>query len=72
MGKGTLVWIDCEMTGLDTVKDVIIKIACLITDDQLNIVAEGPELIIHQPKELLDEMDFWCTKHHGEVGLLPN
>ena len=65
-----LVWIDCEMTGLDTRVDRIIEIATLITDSDLNIVAEGPELAIHRPKELLDQMDDWNTKHHTQSGLV--
>ena len=65
-----LVWIDCEMTGLDTRVDRIIEIATLITDSDLNIVAEGPELAIHRPKELLDGMDSWNTKHHTASGLV--
>ena len=65
-----LVWIDCEMTGLDTQVDRIIEIAALITDSDLNILATGPELVIHRPTELLDQMDDWNRKHHGESGLI--
>ena len=54
--KDNLIWIDLEMTGLDPEKEKIIEIATLITDSQLNILAEGPNLIINQPKPLLDEM----------------
>jgi oligoribonuclease len=57
------------MTGLDLKKDHIIEIAVIITDGHLNIIAEGPNLIIHQPKSLLDSMDSWCQQHHGESGL---
>ena len=64
-----LVWIDLEMTGLDTTSDVIIEIATIVTDSKLNILAEGPELIIHQPDELLNGMDEWNTKQHGKSGL---
>jgi oligoribonuclease len=64
-----LVWIDLEMTGLDTTSDVIIEIATIVTDSKLNILAEGPELIIHQPDELLNRMDEWNTKQHGKSGL---
>lgn len=64
-----LVWIDLEMTGLDVDECRIIEIATLITDSELNIIATGPELVIHQPDELLDAMDEWNTKHHGESGL---
>ena len=65
-----LIWIDCEMTGLDIRTDRIIEIATLITDSELNIIAEGPELAIHRPKELLDTMDDWNTKHHTASGLV--
>ncbi|KAI8050394.1 ribonuclease H-like domain-containing protein [Syncephalis plumigaleata] len=64
-----LVWVDCEMTGLDKQNDHIIEIAVLITDGDLNIVAEGPELIIHQPKSIMDTMNEWCREHHGASGL---
>lgn len=64
-----LVWIDMEMTGLDPEKERIIEIATLITDGELNILAEGPELVIHQSAELLAGMDEWNTKHHGDSGL---
>ncbi|RCH93002.1 Oligoribonuclease, mitochondrial [Rhizopus azygosporus] len=69
MIKNPLVWIDCEMTGLDISKDHLIEIAVLITDGDLNIVAKGPELIIHQPKEVMDNMNDWCIEHHGKSGL---
>lgn len=55
------------MTGLDIEKDQIIEMACLITDSDLNILAEGPNLIIKQPDELLDSMSDWCKEHHGKV-----
>lgn len=58
---------DLKMTGLNVDKDRIMEIACLITDSDLNIVAESPDIIIKQPKELLDSMDEWCTKQHGKV-----
>ncbi|XP_003970766.2 small fragment nuclease [Takifugu rubripes] len=64
-----LVWVDLEMTGLDIDKDQIIEMACLITDSDLNILAEGPNLIINQPDELLDGMSEWCIEHHGKSGL---
>ena len=57
-----LVWIDLEMTGLDPEKERIIEIATIITDSNLTIVAEGPNLVINQPKELLNNMDAWNTK----------
>lgn len=62
-----IVWIDMEMTGLDVEKDRIMEVACLITDNSLNITAEGPHLIINQPTSLLDTMDEWCTKTHTKV-----
>ncbi|XP_078537911.1 oligoribonuclease, mitochondrial-like [Lissotriton helveticus] len=64
-----MVWVDLEMTGLDIEKDQIIEMACLITDADLNILAEGPNLIIKQPDELLDGMSEWCKDHHGKSGL---
>lgn len=64
-----IVWVDLEMTGLDINKDHIIEMACIVTDGQLNIVEEGPDIVIKQPDDLLDSMDEWCTKHHGESGL---
>jgi len=57
------------MTGLDTVNDRIIEIATIMTDAQLNILAEGPVLAIHQPDEVMDGMDAWNTKQHGKSGL---
>lgn len=65
-----LIWIDLEMTGLDTQHDTIIEIATIITDDMLNIIAEGPSLAIHTPERLLNQMDDWCKKQHGESGLI--
>jgi oligoribonuclease len=64
-----IVWVDLEMSGLDIDTDHILEMACLITDKDLNVVAEGPELIIHQSDEVLAGMDAWCIKHHGESGL---
>ncbi|KAG0180101.1 Oligoribonuclease, mitochondrial [Apophysomyces sp. BC1021] len=62
------------MTGLDIQKDHLIEIAVLLTDGDLNIVAEGPELVIHQPREVMDSMNGnvkmdWCKQHHGASGL---
>ena len=64
-----LIWIDLEMTGLDTQKDVIIEIATIVTDSELNILAEGPMLAIHQSDEIMAGMDEWNTKQHGGSGL---
>lgn len=66
-----LAWMDLEMTGLDPARDVIVEIATLITDDELNIVAEGPDLVVHQPAEALAEMDDVVVKMHTSSGLLP-
>ena len=68
--KNNLVWIDLEMTGLSPKNDRIIEISTMITDMHLNIVAEGPELVIHQSDERLDKMDKWNQKTHGESGLI--
>ena len=65
-----LIWIDLEMTGLDPDKERIIEIATIITDSNLTIVAEGPNLVINQPKELIEKMDEWNTKQHGKSGLI--
>uniref|UniRef100_A0A7S0RKY5 Exonuclease domain-containing protein n=1 Tax=Pyramimonas obovata TaxID=1411642 RepID=A0A7S0RKY5_9CHLO len=67
--KSPLVWIDLEMTGLDLEKDVILQIAVLITDGDLESVIEGPELVIHQSEEVLQNMNDWCIEHHGKSGL---
>ena len=65
-----LVWLDLEMTGLDPATDHILEIATLITDTQLNVLAEGPVLAIHQPEAILAAMDDWNQQHHGASGLL--
>jgi len=65
-----LIWIDLEMTGLDTFNDRIIEIATIMTDAQLNILAEGPVLAIHQSDEVLNGMDAWNTRQHGQSGLV--
>jgi oligoribonuclease len=64
-----LVWIDMEMSGLDPSTCRILEIATVITDGRLEILAEGPDLVVHQPDAVLDAMDEWCTRHHGESGL---
>jgi len=64
-----LIWIDLEMTGLDSATDQIIEIATIVTDEHLNVVAAGPELVIRQPKEVMDSMDDWNRRQHGESGL---
>jgi oligoribonuclease len=65
-----LIWIDLEMTGLDPDQDLIIEIATVITDKNLNILAEGPVMAVHQSDETLAKMDDWNQKHHGESGLI--
>ena len=67
--EDNLIWIDLEMTGLSPDQDVIIEIATIITDSQLNTLAEGPMIAVHQPKERLDAMDEWNTNQHGKSGL---
>ena len=64
-----LIWIDLEMTGLDTGSDSIIEIATIVTDKHLNELAEGPVLAIAQPREVMDAMDDWNTRQHGASGL---
>ncbi|KAI0090729.1 ribonuclease H-like domain-containing protein [Irpex rosettiformis] len=66
---GPLVWIDCEMTGLNPRKDKILEIAVLITNGNLELVDDGIEFVIHTEKEVLDRMDEWCTNQHGKSGL---
>jgi oligoribonuclease len=65
-----LIWIDLEMTGLDTDQDNIIEIATIVTDAYLNILAEGPVLAIHQSDDVLAGMDDWNTRQHGGSGLI--
>ncbi|MFR0690995.1 oligoribonuclease [Enterobacterales bacterium AE_CKDN230030158-1A_HGKHYDSX7] len=64
-----LIWIDLEMTGLDPDKDVIIEMATIVTDSELNILEEGPVIAVHQSEELLAGMDEWNTRQHGQSGL---
>ena len=65
-----LVWVDLEMTGLQPDGDRIIEIATLVTDTQLNLVAAGPVLVVHQPQEVLDAMDSWNKSTHAKTGLI--
>jgi oligoribonuclease len=65
-----LIWIDLEMTGLDPQNDFIIEIATVVTDKELNVLAEGPVLAVHQPEEALARMDDWNRRQHGESGLV--
>ncbi|WP_313519578.1 oligoribonuclease [Pseudomonas sp.] len=64
-----LIWIDLEMTGLEPDTDVIIEMATIVTDSELNVLAEGPVIAVHQSDELLAGMDEWNTRTHGESGL---
>jgi len=64
-----LIWLDLEMTGLEPETDVILEIATIVTDSQLNILAEGPVFAIHQSDEVLNNMNIWCIDHHGKSGL---
>ncbi|OLU13050.1 oligoribonuclease [Pseudomonas sp. PA1(2017)] len=64
-----LIWIDLEMTGLDPETDVIIEMATIVTDTELNVLAEGPVIAVHQSDERLAAMDEWNTRTHGESGL---
>jgi oligoribonuclease len=65
-----LAWVDMEMTGLQPDSDRVIEIAVLVTDPQLNVVATGPVLVVHQPDEVLDAMDAWNKSTHAKTGLI--
>jgi len=65
-----LIWIDLEMTGLNTDKDLIIEIATIVTDSQLNMIAEGPVLAIRQASDVLNAMDDWNRRQHAASGLI--
>jgi oligoribonuclease len=67
--NNNLIWIDLEMTGLFPDRDRIIEIAVVITDNQLNVLAESPVLVVHQSDEMLAGMDAWNTSTHGKSGL---
>jgi oligoribonuclease len=64
-----LIWIDLEMTGLEPQQDQIIEIATVVTDNDLEILAQGPVIAIHQPQSVMNTMDEWNTRHHGDSGL---
>ena len=68
--KTNLIWIDLEMTGLVPEKDIIIEIATVVTDADLNVLAEGPSLAIHQDNKYLESMDAWNTRQHTKSGLV--
>ena len=65
-----LIWLDMEMTGLDPERDCILEVACVITDGELNVLAEGPSLAIWQPDPVLGGMDAWNVSHHTRSGLV--
>ncbi len=67
--SSNLIWIDLEMTGLDTLTDTIIEIATVVTDKYLHELAEGPVIAIGQPKARMEGMDEWNTRQHGDTGL---
>ncbi|PVU90783.1 hypothetical protein BB560_000403 [Smittium megazygosporum] len=70
MNKGTLLWIDCEMTGLDVNVDKILEISTIITDDELNVIGPKLNFVIHQSQAVLDNMNEWCVEHHTQSGLV--
>ena len=65
-----LVWVDCEMTGLDTAKDVLVEIAVLVTDSELNIIGDGVDVVIKATPEQISNMDEFVTKMHTDSGLI--
>lgn len=69
LDEKNLIWLDLEMTGLEPEKDFILEIATVVTDSDLQVLAEGPCLAIHQPDAVLDGMDPWCVEQHGKSGL---
>jgi oligoribonuclease len=70
MFKDPLVWIDLEMSGLDIQRDKILEIAVVVTDGKLEQLVHGPQLVIHQSKEILENMDEWCIRTHTNSGLV--
>jgi oligoribonuclease len=69
INDNNLIWLDLEMTGLDPKTDLILEIATIVTDSQLNILAEGPAFAIKQTDQVLDNMNPWCIEQHGKSGL---
>ena len=69
LNTDNLIWVDLEMTGLDPRTDRILEVACIVTDADLNILEEGPVIAVHQPDDVLDSMNEWCVKTHGQTGL---
>lgn len=70
VNENNLIWVDLEMTGLIPESDTIIEIATIVTDSDLKVLEEGPVFAISQPDEIIDGMDEWNTKTHGESGLI--
>jgi len=70
MSEQNLIWLDLEMTGLNPFTDRILEIATVVTDQDLRILAEGPVIAVHQPEEVLADLDEWNRSHHGASGLL--
>lgn len=68
--RSNLVWIDLETTGLSVRRHAILEIASLVTNKDLNLLGEGPVLVVHQTDEVLDRVDGWCQQQHGFSGLL--
>jgi oligoribonuclease len=68
--EDNLIWMDLEMTGLDPFRDQIIEIATIVTDPHLEVLAEGPVIAIHQPAHVLEAMDDWNKRQHGQSGLI--
>jgi len=64
-----MIWMDLEMSGLEPDQDVILEMATLVTDADLNVLAEGPNLVIHHDDSVLAAMNPWCVEHHGASGL---
>lgn len=67
--ESNLIWVDCEMTGLDVNKHDICEIAVLVTDKDLNIIDQGPNIVIHLDENQISKMSEWCVEHHGASGL---
>lgn len=68
--RQNLVWVDLETSGIDVETKVILEVAMVITDKDLSVIAEGPELVIYQPDDVLERLDSWCKKQHRASGLI--